>query len=109
MSSTAPRDGDVDQLSINTLRFLAVDMVEKANSGHPGAPLGQAPMAWLLWTRFLRHDPADPLWPNRDRFVLSCGHASIATRSRRYDAVASAERKASGPSTRAATCPPRTG
>lgn len=76
MSSTDPRDGDVAQLSINTLRFLAVDMVEKAKSGHPGAPLGQAPMAWLLWTRFLRHDPADPQWPNRDRFVLSCGHAS---------------------------------
>ncbi len=76
MSSTDPRDGDVAQLSINTLRFLAVDMVEKAKSGHPGAPLGQAPMAWLLWTRYLRHDPADPLWPNRDRFILSCGHAS---------------------------------
>ncbi len=76
MSSTDPRDGDVAQLSINTLRFLAVDMVERAKSGHPGAPLGQAPMAWLLWTRFLRHDPADPLWPNRDRFILSCGHAS---------------------------------
>ncbi len=76
MSSIDPRDGDVAQLSINTLRFLAVDMVEKAKSGHPGAPLGQAPMAWLLWTRYLRHDPADPLWPNRDRFILSCGHAS---------------------------------
>jgi len=76
MTSTDPRDGDVAQLSINTLRFLAVDMVEKAKSGHPGAPLGQAAMAWLLWTRFLRHDPADPLWPNRDRFILSCGHAS---------------------------------
>ena len=76
MSNTDPRDGDVDQLAINTLRFLAVDMVEKAKSGHPGAPLGQAPMAYLLWTRYLRHDPADPLWPNRDRFILSCGHAS---------------------------------
>ena len=76
MTSSDPRDGDVAQLSINTLRFLAVDMVEKAKSGHPGAPLGQAPMAWLLWTRFLRHDPADPQWPNRDRFILSCGHAS---------------------------------
>lgn len=77
MKSNDPRDtGAVDQLAINSLRFLAVDMVEKAKSGHPGAPLGQAPMAYLLWTRFLRHDPADPLWPNRDRFVLSCGHAS---------------------------------
>lgn len=76
MSSTSARDTDVDLLAINTLRFLAVDMVEKAKSGHPGAPLGQAPMAYLLWTRFLRHDPADPHWPNRDRFILSCGHAS---------------------------------
>ncbi len=77
MPSTSLREtGAVDQLAINTLRFLAVDMVEKAKSGHPGAPLGQAPMAYLLWTRYLRHDPADPHWPNRDRFVLSCGHAS---------------------------------
>jgi len=66
----------VDQLAINTIRFLAVDMVEAAQSGHPGAPLGQAPMAYLLWTRFLRHNPDNPDWPNRDRFVLSCGHAS---------------------------------
>jgi transketolase len=65
-----------DQLAINTIRFLAVDMVEKAKSGHPGAPLGQAPLAYLLWTRYLRHDPAHPQWENRDRFVLSCGHAS---------------------------------
>lgn len=76
MTSNDSRDGDVALLSINTLRFLAVDMVERAKSGHPGAPLGQAAMAWLLWTRFLRHDPADPQWPNRDRFILSCGHAS---------------------------------
>jgi transketolase len=67
---------DGDQLAINTIRFLAVDMVEAAKSGHPGAPLGQAPLAYLLWTRYLRHNPADPDWPNRDRFVLSCGHAS---------------------------------
>ncbi|HEX9944569.1 MAG TPA: transketolase [Thermoanaerobaculia bacterium] len=67
---------DVDQLAINTIRFLAVDMVEKAQSGHPGAPLGQAPLAYLLWTRHLRHNPDNPDWPNRDRFVLSCGHAS---------------------------------
>ncbi|MGE0640001.1 MAG: transketolase [Thermoanaerobaculia bacterium] len=65
-----------DQLSINTLRFLAVDMVERARSGHPGAPLGQAALAYVLWTRFLRHDPAHPDWANRDRFILSCGHAS---------------------------------
>ncbi len=67
---------DVDQIAINTIRFLSVDMVEKAASGHPGAPMGQAPMAYLLWTRFLRHNPANPDWANRDRFVLSCGHAS---------------------------------
>jgi transketolase len=67
---------NVDQLAINTIRFLAVDMVEKAQSGHPGAPMAQAPLAYLLWTRHLRHDPADPEWLNRDRFVLSCGHAS---------------------------------
>ncbi len=67
---------DLDQLAINTIRFLAVDMVEKAKSGHPGAPLGQAPLAYLLWSKYLRHDPQDPDWPNRDRFVLSCGHAS---------------------------------
>jgi transketolase len=67
---------DVHQIAINTIRFLAVDMVEKANSGHPGAPMGLAPLAYTLWTRHLRQNPADPAWPNRDRFVLSCGHAS---------------------------------
>ena len=65
-----------DQIAIDTIRFLAVDMVEKANSGHPGAPMGQAAMAYNLWTRYLRFDPERPDWPNRDRFVLSCGHAS---------------------------------
>ena len=74
MSSQAAKD--IDHTAINTIRFLAVDMVEKANSGHPGAPMGQAAMAYALWTRFLRHDPANPRWPDRDRFVLSCGHAS---------------------------------
>jgi transketolase len=67
---------EVDRTAINTLRFLAVDMVEKANSGHPGAPMGQAAMAYALWTRHLRFSPETPGWPNRDRFVLSCGHAS---------------------------------
>ncbi|KAB2964917.1 MAG: transketolase, partial [Thermoanaerobaculia bacterium] len=67
---------DRDALAISTLRFLAVDMVEAAKSGHPGAPLGLAPLAHLIWTRHLRFDPADPAWPDRDRFVLSCGHAS---------------------------------
>ena len=63
-----------DELRINTLRFLAVDAVEQAKSGHPGLPLGAAPMAYVLWTRFLRHNPRDPSWPNRDRFILSPGH-----------------------------------
>jgi transketolase len=67
---------NVDLLAINTIRFLSVDQVEAAQSGHPGAPLGQAPLAYLIWTRYLRHNPANPDWPNRDRFVLSCGHAS---------------------------------
>src|SRR5436305_1502721 len=66
----------VDQIAINTIRFLAVDMVDKAQSGHQGAPMGQAPLAYLLWTRHLRHNPDNPDWPDRDRFVLSCGHAS---------------------------------
>ncbi|MGC2359097.1 MAG: transketolase [Thermoplasmata archaeon] len=67
---------DLDETCINTLRFLAVDSVERAKSGHPGLPLGAAPMAYVLWDRFLRHNPADPLWVNRDRFVLSAGHGS---------------------------------
>jgi transketolase len=68
---------DLDQLSINTIRFLSVDAVQKANSGHPGLPMGAAPMAYLLWTRFLKHDPGEPKWPDRDRFVLSGGHGSM--------------------------------
>jgi transketolase len=68
--------GELDRLCINTLRFLAVDMVQKAGSGHPGMPLGAAPVAYLLMTRFLRHNPADPTFVDRDRFVLSAGHAS---------------------------------
>ncbi len=67
---------DLDQLSINTLRFLAVDAVEKAKSGHPGAPLGCAPIAYLLFTKFMKYDPQEPKWSDRDRFVLSNGHAS---------------------------------
>ncbi|NLO91061.1 MAG: transketolase [Elusimicrobia bacterium] len=65
-----------DALAITALRMLAVDMVEKANSGHPGLPLGASPMAYVLWTRLMRHNPANPLWANRDRFVLSAGHGS---------------------------------
>jgi transketolase len=67
----------LDTLSINTIRTLAIDAVEKANSGHPGAPMGLAPVAYSLWQYFLRFDPQDPTWPNRDRFVLSNGHASM--------------------------------
>ncbi|KMY69107.1 transketolase [Desulfocarbo indianensis] len=67
---------ELDQLCVNTIRMLAVDMVEAANSGHPGMPLGAAPMAYALWSRFLRHNPADPAWPARDRFILSAGHGS---------------------------------
>jgi transketolase len=67
----------LDKLCINTIRFLSVDAVEKANSGHPGLPMGAAPMAYVLWTRFLRHNPAHPHWFNRDRFVLSAGHGSM--------------------------------
>lgn len=70
-------DGNLDQLSINTLRFLAVDAVQKAGNGHPGAPMGASPLAYVLWDRFLKHNPTDPSWPDRDRFVLSAGHASI--------------------------------
>ncbi|MBS0013810.1 MAG: hypothetical protein KFF46_07545 [Desulfobacterales bacterium] len=66
-----------DRICINTIRMLAVDAVERARSGHPGMPMGAAPMAYVLWTRFLRHSPANPAWPDRDRFVLSAGHGSM--------------------------------
>jgi len=75
--ATAAPKGDIDQVAINTIRLLAVDAVEKADSGHAGAPMGFAPVAYTLWTRFLNYDPARPHWPNRDRFVLSNGHASM--------------------------------
>ncbi len=68
---------EVDEVCINTIRFLAVDAVERAASGHPGMPMGDAAMAYVLWTRFLRHNPKNPLWPARDRFVLSAGHGSM--------------------------------
>jgi transketolase len=68
---------DLDRLCVNTIRFLSVDAVEKAHSGHPGMPLGAAPMAYVLWTRFLRFNPSDPEWVDRDRFVLSAGHGSM--------------------------------
>ncbi|MDI7258917.1 MAG: transketolase [Thermodesulfobacteriota bacterium] len=67
---------NLDELCINTIRMLSVDMVQQANSGHPGMPMGAAPMAYALWTRFLKHHPGNPAWPDRDRFVLSAGHGS---------------------------------
>ncbi len=74
----------LDQLCVDTIRFLAVDGVEKAKSGHPGMPIGLAPAAYVLWTRHLRHNPANPLWHNRDRFVLSGGHGSMLLYSMLY-------------------------
>ncbi len=70
-------DRDIDQLAINTIRTLSIDAIQKANSGHPGTPMAMAPVAYTLWQRFLRFDPEDPIWPGRDRFVLSAGHASM--------------------------------
>ena len=70
-------DGSPDRLAIDTIRTLAIDAVQKANSGHPGTPMALAPVAYTLWTKFLRYDPDTPDWPNRDRFVLSVGHASM--------------------------------
>src|SRR5437667_7564548 len=67
----------LEQRAVNTIRFLAADAVEKAKSGHPGMPMGMADAAFVLWTRFLRYQPADPAWPGRDRFVLSAGHGSM--------------------------------
>ncbi len=75
---------DLDQLCINTIRTLSLDAVQKANSGHPGLPLGAAPMAYVLWTRFLRHNPRNPKWENRDRFLLSAGHGSMLLYSLLY-------------------------
>jgi transketolase len=71
-----PAVSPLDKLCIDTVRCLAMDAIQKANSGHPGAPMAQAPAAFVLWTKFLKHSPASPGWPDRDRFVLSCGHAS---------------------------------
>jgi transketolase len=74
----------LDILSINTIRTLSIDAVQKANSGHPGAPMALAPVAYVLWQQFLRYDPANPVWPNRDRFILSNGHASMLLYSMLY-------------------------
>ena len=74
---SASFDSDLTRQAVQTLKFLAVDAVENANSGHPGMPMGAADAAFVLWTRFLRHDPAAPAWPDRDRFVLSAGHGCM--------------------------------
>jgi transketolase len=74
----------MDELCINTIRTLSMDAVEKAKSGHPGAPMGLAPVAYVLWTRILKHNPKNPAWPDRDRFVLSAGHASMLLYSMLY-------------------------
>ncbi len=76
--TTAPmKKQSIEQLSINTIRTLSLDAIQKANSGHPGLPLGMAPAAYVLWTKFLRHNPKNPKWFNRDRFLLSAGHGSM--------------------------------
>ena len=77
-------DRDIEQLGINVIRGLAMDAPQKANSGHPGTAMALAPLAHVLWTRIMRHDPSDPDWPDRDRFILSCGHASILLYSMLY-------------------------
>src|SRR5947207_10968191 len=74
----------LDLLSVNTIRTLSIDAVQKARSGHPGTPMDAAPTVYCLWQRFLRYDPDDPNWPNRDRFVLSNGHASAMLYSLLY-------------------------
>jgi transketolase len=76
-AATQPATQDIDQLCINTIRTLSIDAIQKANSGHPGTPMALAPVAYTLWQHFLRFDPTEPIWPNRDRFVLSAGHASM--------------------------------
>ena len=77
VSSSIREDGSPDRLAIDTIRTLSMDAVQKANSGHPGTPMALAPVAHTIWTEYLRYDPATPDWPNRDRFVLSVGHASM--------------------------------
>ena len=74
---TKSTNDTIDQLCVNTIRTLAMDAVQAANSGHPGTPMALAPVVYCLWQRVLRFDPSHPIWPNRDRFVLSVGHASM--------------------------------
>src|SRR5262245_59230228 len=78
MTVAAPKtDAELDQLAVNTIRTLSIDAVQRAKSGHPGTPMALAPLVYTIWNRMMRFDPADPIWPNRDRFVLSNGHASM--------------------------------
>lgn len=74
----------IEQLGINTVRVLSADAVQKANSGHPGTPMGLAAIGHVLWTRFMNYNPKDSQWPNRDRFILSCGHACMLQYSYLY-------------------------
>ena len=77
VAAVSPVLQTIEQTSINTIRTLSMDGVQAANSGHPGTPMAMAPVAYCLWQQFLYFDPPDPVWPNRDRFVLSIGHASM--------------------------------
>ena len=70
------RFSQIDELVINTIRILSIEAIQRANSGHPGLPLGDSPLAYLIWSKFLKFNPDNPLWPNRDRFILSAGHGS---------------------------------
>ena len=76
-SKKNPKQPTIDDLCINTIRTLSMDAVQKANSGHPGAPMGLAPAGYVLWTRVMKHNPQNPDWPDRDRFILSAGHGSM--------------------------------
>src|SRR5437764_13910172 len=84
MSTTRADTRALEELSVNTIRTLSMDAVQKATPGHPGAPMGLAPLAYVLFTRVMRHSPADPDWPGRDRFALSAGHASMLLYSMLY-------------------------
>src|SRR5438445_13058289 len=74
---TSSANKSLDELCVNTIRTLSIDAIQKANSGHPGLPLGAAPMAYVLWKHYLKRNPANPQWYDRDRFVLSAGHGSM--------------------------------
>src|SRR5947209_12984963 len=82
--TTVDAGQDLQQLGINVIRGLAMDAPQKAYSGHPGTAMALAPLAHVLWTRVMRHDPSEPDWPDRDRFILSCGHASMLLYSMLY-------------------------